>query len=238
MHSIFRDQLKTITSALQKFAKDVRVKDDPLDGIDWEGWKEFNDLFGHSLAISAKSGVGEAYAQLDLNDADALSLANQGAIDYASNRAAELVGKRINADGDIVENPNSSYSVDDATREFIRSDITQAMEEGWSNDELASKLEENYAFSEDRAETIARTETAFADTQGNMELYRQSDVVESKQWIVGEDCCPDCAELDGEVVGLDENFSDGSECPPAHPNCRCDFIPILNESPEPQEEEQ
>lgn len=237
VHGIFQDQLKKITAALAKFQKDIRITDDPLDGIKWVGWEEFNDLFGTSIALSARSGVGEAYAQLDLDNPETLSLANQGAIEYAQNRAAELVGKQINAAGEIVENPNSQYSIDEATREFIRSDVTQAMEEGWSNDELAAKLEENYAFSEQRAETIARTETAFADTQGNMVLYRESEIVESKQWIVGADCCPECAELADEIVGLEENFSDGSECPPAHPNCRCDFIPILTEQTETQEEQ-
>jgi SPP1 gp7 family putative phage head morphogenesis protein len=242
VHAIFQSQLAKITSKLEKIQKDINLNDDPLKGIDWEGWEEFNDLFGRSLSLTAKSGANMAYAQIDIDNPEALELANTGAIDYAKSRAAELVGKRINDDGDIVDNPNSEYSVDDATRELIRSDITTAMEEGWSDDDLAAALEDNYAFSSDRAMTIARTETAFADTNGNMELYSASGVVDTKEWIVGAECCPDCAEIDGQIVGLDEKFigPDGEEldCPPAHPNCRCDFIPGLSESTEPPTEEQ
>lgn len=243
VYDLLQKQLVQITAKLTKLEK-ATATDDPLSDIEWTGWEEFNDLFGQSLAISAQSGVTAAYAQIGLKDQDAFVVANEGAIEYAKNRSAELVGKRINAEGDIVDNPNSAYSVDDATRELIRSDVTTAMEEGWSNDELASALVDNYAFSEHRAETIARTETAFADTNGNKALYEASGLVESKQWIVGADCCDICAELDGEVVGLDEKFSDGSDCPPGHPNCRCDFIPILgdtssdqSESPDQTEEE-
>lgn len=233
---IFKSQLAKLTSTLEKLQKDAPLPDDPFKGIQWAGWEEFNDLFGTSLALAAKLGVQEAYVQIDLNDKGALNLANEGAIEYAKTRSAELVGMRYNSSGELVENPNADYSIDEATRELIRSDVTTAMEEGWSNDDLAEVLADNYAFSDQRAETIARTETAFADTNGNMSMYVESGIVESKQWIVGADCCPDCAELDGEVVGLDEQFSDGSDCPPAHPNCRCDFIPILNEA-EPTEEQ-
>jgi hypothetical protein len=58
-----------------------------------------------------------------------------------------------------------------------------------------------------------------------MEAYEQSGVVEQKQWLTAPDCCDRCAELDGKVVGLEEEFfdddyGDGTE-PPLHPNCRC-----------------
>ena len=97
-------------------------------------------------------------------------------------------------------------------------------------------LEENYAFSEARAETIARTETANADCQGNLAVYKESGVVAQKQWIVGAGCCDECQELDGEIVDLDDNFSTGDDAPPAHPNCRCDYVPLIDEQANTNEE--
>lgn len=225
----FETLLKTLAdNVVNKVAKLGATGADPLSGIVWKGWEEIQDLFGKQLALSAKLGVKGAYAQLNLDNKDLLNLANEDAIKFAEQRAAELVGKQIR-DGQVVDNPNPDYSIEDATREMIRADVTTAMEQGLSNDDLAAMLEENYAFSELRAETIARTETAFADCQGNMVVYRDSGVVDKKRWIVGADCCPECEEVDGEIVDLDENFSNGIDAPPAHPNCRCDFIPILNE---------
>lgn len=167
--------------------------------------------------------------QIDANDPSALELANEDAIEYANTRAAELVGKKVDEDGSVVDNPNSAYSIEDSTREMIRGDVAQAMEEGLSNDELADMLAENYAFSDARAETIARTETATADTQGNLALYTRSGQVDQKEWITGAGCCDECAAIDGEVVPLDAEFSIGVDAAPAHPNCRCDFLPILSD---------
>jgi SPP1 gp7 family putative phage head morphogenesis protein len=227
VHKQLTTQLGRLLEALdiEKVQKDVEGVD--VDGIEWSGWQEFNDLFGKQLAITAKNGVAQAYTQLKLQAEDMLTLANAGAVEWAKERAAELVGKRFDTNGELVDNPNPKYSIENSTREFIRADVTSAMVEGWSNDKLAKALAENYAFSEERAITIARTETATADTAGNMKLYQQTGVVAKKQWIVGAECCPICEEIDGEVVKLDDEFSSGTQAPPAHPNCRCDFLPIL-----------
>jgi SPP1 gp7 family putative phage head morphogenesis protein len=227
VHKQLTTQLNRLLSSLdiEKVQKDVEGMD-----FEWSGWEEFNDLFGTQLASVAKNGVAQAYAQLKINAEDMLTLANAGAVEWAKQRAAELVGKKFDSTGNLVDNPNPQYSIAQSTREFIRVDITKAMEEGWSNDKLAKTLSGNYAFSEERAMTIARTETATADTAGNLELYRQTGTVAKKQWIVGAECCPICEEIDGEVVGLDDKFSSGTLTPPAHPNCRCDFLPILPET--------
>lgn len=233
---VFKAQAKALANhVVNKVAK---AQDDPIDvdALQFEGWDTIQDLFGTQLATAAELGVTDAYVQLDLDNPDMLDVANEGGIAFAEQRAAELVGKRILDDGSIIDNPNSNYSIEEATREMIRGDVTTAMEQGLSNDELASMLEENYAFSEERALTIARTETAFADCQGNLVLYRESGVVTSKQWIVGDGCCDECAEVNGEIVGLDEKFSNDVEAPPAHPNCRCDFIPVLSEQSEEESE--
>ena len=202
-----------------------------VDKIDLET-DSLMGVFKSSFEVSGKQGVADASIQIDFpskNNDDALNLANEDAIAYARERSAELVGKRVLADGTVIENPNAEYSITEATREMLRGDITQAIEEGMSNDKLAAILEENYAFSSARAVTIARTETALANCNGNAVIYKNSGIVASKQWIVGENCCDECAEVNGEIVPLDENFSNDVKFPPAHPNCRCDFIPILNE---------
>jgi SPP1 gp7 family putative phage head morphogenesis protein len=232
--SKLKKQFKKLADAVashvvNKVGKDAGNIIDPFADFTWTGWSDVQDLFGTQLVAAGTLGATQAYAQINLDDPSTLDLANADAIQYSKERSAELVGKRIKADGTVIDNPNPIYSMEDATREMLRADVTAAMEQGLSNDKLASILKENYAFSDERAETIARTETALADCNGNLVLYRRSEQVDSKKWIVGADCCDECAALDGEVVGLEEKFSNGTEAPPAHPNCRCDFIPVLNE---------
>ena len=89
---------------------------------------------------------------------------------------------------------------------------------------------------QDRAELIARTESAIADVAGNMISYRESGVVEKKGWLVGEDSCDECqANADEGDIDLDEAFSDGSDCAPAHPRCTCDIVPRVSELPDDNE---
>lgn len=191
----------------------------------------FMDDIRPLLGKVAIEGGAAALAQLQIDDQDMFTLVNHEAVDYALDRSAELVGKRVDSDGNVVDNPNAQYAIDDATREFLRTDVAQAIEEGWSNDRLADAISANYAFSDERAETVARTETAYADVNGNLDAWRASGLVDQKQWLTAPDCCDECQDLDGETVDLDDDFpNDGGDGPPLHPNCRCDVVPVLTDS--------
>ena len=127
---------------------------------------------------------------------------------------------------------NAEWFIEQSTRDLLRGDVASAIEQGWSTNKLRDTLESNYAFSEQRAETIARTETAFADSRGNMIAYKESGVVSGKEWIMGsehdiDDECDD-NEAAG-VIGLDDEFPSGDTEAPAHPNCVCDVLPVLAE---------
>lgn len=153
--------------------------------------------------------VGVTHDQLETM----LLQSNAAASDWASDHAAELV-----------------KGLDETTRERVSELVQQALDEGWSNDQLADALTEDSAFDDSRAEVIARTETAAADVQGSLIGWKESGVVASKEWKTGGACCDECADLDGETVPLDEDFPDGD--PPLHPNCRCDVLPVLSEEEE------
>lgn len=137
-----------------------------------------------------------------------LSQANANASDWAQEHAAELI-----------------KGLDATTRERVRELVDQAIAEGWSNDTLADALDNDGVFGDARAEMIARTESAAADVQGNLIGWKESGVVAGKEWKTGAGCCDECEALEGEIVPLDEEFPDGD--PPAHPNCRCDVLPVM-----------
>jgi len=79
-----------------------------------------------------------------------------------------------------------------------------------------------------RANTIARTETMRAASEGRQQAWNQGmtegfiDSLWQKEWIAESDACEVCQAIDGQRVGVKDSFSVGE--PPAHPNCRCDVL--------------
>lgn len=197
--------------------------DAALDDIDWN-WTELAAEVQPALTGIAVAAGKSAVSELGLFDKAVLAKMTVDATTYAESRAAEMVGMKL-VDGQLVE--NEGWSIPAATRDMVRSAVTQAMEEGQSNQELATAIRESGAFSKERATVIARTETAKADVQGSIAGWKASGLVAGKQFDAAPDCCDECQEVDGEIVSLDEEFSQGD--PPLHPQCRCSASPILTD---------
>lgn len=230
--------VKTKMSALAAHAEKAasasitKVSDKQDDYFDLSILKNLQNDFEDSFNSVVIDGVDVAFIQINYeNDPDtaaSIDQANEKAIEYARSRAAEMVGKRVLEDGTLTDNPNANWSITESTRDRIRDLVTKAEQEGWSNAQLADQIDENGALGAARAEMIARTETRIADTAGNMIAYRESGVVEMKAWILGEEACDECqGNADEGEIGIDESFSDGSDCAPAHPNCACDTVPRI-----------
>jgi SPP1 gp7 family putative phage head morphogenesis protein len=183
-----------------------------LESLDMAGWQKLLGEIGPLLEKIVKDGAKQGFLQVGVEqDIDRLlTLTNDFAVTYAKDRGSVLI-----------------TDISESTRNMIRKDIANALESGASNDVLAAVLERGYAFSPARAEVIARTETAYADVEGNIEAYKQSGQVSGKQWITGAGCCELCDELDGKIVPLNKPFPGGRSGPPLHPNCRCDVLPVL-----------
>jgi len=214
-----------------------------LDDIDFQGWSVIVGDVEEMLQSMGEDGAKLALLQLGgiADDKTIVSSSDAVTNDYAKRRAAELVGMRYTAEGDLIENPNAKWAITDSTRDMLRSTVTTALEEGWSNDHLADELENNFAFSSSRAETIARTEIKRADMQGSLSAYKESGVVQGKESLLSFDYDDDdeCQEnADAGVIPLDEDFPSGDDAPPYHPNCRCDLVPSVIEGEDNEEPEQ
>lgn len=112
--------------------------------------------------------------------------------------------------------------------ERARALIGRQAAEGWSLDVLMQELRAaSVADSADRAEQIARTETARAYSKGSILAWKAAGVVDRKQWLVTRPC-PVCAALDGKIVAIDAEFAPGIQHPPdPHTNCKCAIAPVL-----------
>ncbi len=172
---------------------------------------ELQDVFESVTIDGGKEALAQVLAQIDESQ---LNQVNARAVVYAKERSAELVTQ-----------------LSDSTRDLLRSDIVAALEDRESTVDFSKILSENYGFSEARAKTIARTEMAYADVQGNLIGWKESGVVVSKQWLTSStEGCDICEPLNEVIVGIDDDFpGDAGDGPPIHPNCECDIVPIVNE---------
>lgn len=209
-----------------------------LQLIDFSEWEDLSGDAEEVIAAVSVMGGGEALKQIDLDgDEDVDALMRQRAEAWAKDRAAEMVGMKV-VDGELVPNPEAKWQITDGTREWLRSTTEQALDEGWSSQEMAKAITENYAFSPERAEMIARTEIARADVAGSVEGWKASGLVSNKEWLAAPDCCDECQEMNGKTAPIDEAFEDGKDVP-LHPHCRCDVLPVVDEAvPEPTEQEE
>ncbi len=91
---------------------------------------------------------------------------------------------------------------------------------------LIDDLVEDLDVSEIRAEAIARTEIVRAHAEGQLDAMERMGVEEvgvAVEWSTAGDLrvCPMCATLEGIVLTVEEAHG----LIPAHPNCRCAFLP-------------
>lgn len=200
-----------------------------LASLDLSDWAVLVTPTERLLAAMATDGATTGLERLGLDASLFSDTVNADVADFAATRAAELVGMRVLPDGTLVPSLNPDTAITEATRDLVRDTVTQAFTDGWSRDTLAERLQDAYAFSDQRADLIARTEISNAQIQGSLTGWRASGVVTQKQWILGsehdrDDEC-DAAAGDGPVP-LEATFSSGDDAPPAHPNCTCDLIAL------------
>ena len=143
----------------------------------------------------------------------AFNVSDPNAIKWAKEHGAEL-----------------AKDLSDVTEQAVRDAIAKAYEGGNLDKAFDDILDA--VGDEARAEMITRTETMFAANEGQRASWEQAVDAgllppnAKREWIATNDSmpplCEDCAELDGQVAELGEQYPDpGADGPPLHPNCRC-----------------
>jgi len=148
-------------------------------------------------------------------------------------RAGELIGVKFELTDEVVENINKKTMIfAEQVNETTKKKLRRELGDGITGGEGISKLSERVSgiFKTRRkydAERIARTEVNAASNGAELEAYKQSEVIEKKEWLAEPDACDICAPLNGDTVKLKKTFNGGFDYPPAHPNCRCTILPVI-----------
>jgi HK97 family phage portal protein len=152
---------------------------------------------------------------------------NDNAVEYAKTHAASL-----------------ARGLQESTIDALRGVISRGVEQGFGVDKITDEIVGNgRLFTQERAQIIARTETARAFNEGNLETFKQVPTVAGKQWLVASNPCRYCREASEQTKtnakSLDDPFvvDVGKvkvrrvevQAPPLHPNCRCGLLSVRRE---------
>jgi hypothetical protein len=189
-------------------------------------WQSLIPHVEQALAEIGQQTVADVFAQISLQPssyASMFQIANTDALNYAHERAAELVGMRVQADGSVVANPDAKWSITESTRQALRSEVEAAFEQNQSPGQLAKVIEQSQTFSPSRAQMIARTETAMAQTDASVKVSTAyGATTKSIQLSSNHDHDDECDEARGlGKVPIDTVYPDGSKHVPLHPRCQC-----------------
>lgn len=233
---VFGHQREKAGDEARRLIKKVRKADDPEE-IANKIFESIEAEFSHlpaearaALEQAALSGVSDAWAQIEVTDSGIISQANIEAAEYATKRAAELVGMKYNQSGELVENPNAEWAISSTTRDRLREIIKNAFENKTPFSEIISDIENADIFSEDRAAMIARTEISRAQVNANLNAWGKTGLVSKVRWEAwGPEPCAMCELNDGEIRQIGTRFPSGATMPLEHPNCNCGLVAVLDE---------
>lgn len=141
-----------------------------------------------------------------------------------------------------------SFNVNQETMKQLRREFAAGIDLGEGIRKLRKRVEKVFDIAEKfRSERIARSEIVRASSAAAEEAYKQSGVVEGKEWVANPDACIWCSSMHGTTMGLGGNYFtqgeqlevDGSVMhfdysdityPPLHPNCYSDDTEVYTEA--------
>ena len=120
----------------------------------------------------------------------------------------------------------------------LREELAQGIVNGENKPQLTERVKKVFGHEKKNAGVVAQTEVGAVSNAGAVEGYRQSGVVEGKQWHAsGPNPRPDHIAANGQIVPIDQEFQVGGEGLryPGDPNgqaknvcnCHCSVLPVV-----------
>jgi SPP1 gp7 family putative phage head morphogenesis protein len=113
----------------------------------------------------------------------------------------------------------------------LKQELRRAIIQSEGIGKVAEKVRKVFDITEERTNTIARTELNRAENQGQLQAFKKSGKKMTKTWLSAHDARTSdlCRRLDGQTVDIDAKFKDAHtkgewDAPPSHVNCRSTLL--------------
>jgi hypothetical protein len=174
------------------------------------------DFIATATAIGAQSGEKLYKIPVGLQSTDEIIQK------LTTERVAWLVGKRVDKDGMVVDNPNAEYRISDKTRRDLNQSIKTSLSLGEDKAQAVARLQ-SVINNPKRATDIAQTEMVNAHGSGLIEYGRQSGATGKRSRDVNAK--DDCATFSRQGIVPLEHLYGGKHISPAyHTRCRCGLV--------------
>jgi HK97 family phage portal protein len=216
----------------KKAPQSASIKEILADLTDVKGQllKELTEAFDVGAFGGSKVGASRLNQILEGSGAGRINVDRiSDALAKAMEKRAELIVESV-IDGTVqrfVESQDATFSIQQETR----------------------RLEQSLQTTRARAEMIARTESANAYHAGQIDAWKQTDIVKQKHFLIAPGACQYCSAVSNQYgpgqksLPIDEPMVKAGQTITGtaggtmevgidsqgivHPNCRCDFIPVL-----------
>jgi hypothetical protein len=138
---------------------------------------------------------------------------DKNALAYAKARGGELITE-----------------IDETTLNSVEKLIAEGVENGWSIEDFAGRLEDSGLFGDTRSELVARNELRLAENNGLITTAKELGT--TKLHCFDGDGCDVCAERNGEVFDIDEALQIEED---THPNCVLAWSPAVSDEEDNEE---
>lgn len=259
---------KAFAPSIVKVDAEDDIRDEEPEGIGQRMSRQINNVFRTASEVlvaglsSSGADVDAILASFEQNIFDA----TLGPITAAAATGGAAGLEAINVDASVfnVTNPAVAEAIESfnlrlagevtqATVDAVKETLAQGVEDGESISQLTQRVIDTGKFSSDRAQTIARTESARGFVAGEELGWVESGVVAGKKWLLAPGACPYCREaaklfnskaqghpLGEPFLAIGDTITPPGNSPmtisfaaingpPLHPNDRCDIIAVLED---------
>lgn len=132
---------------------------------------------------------------------------------------------RSNYDTFLKETAQISKNIDSHTSALIYDELYKGVENLESMHDLAVRIADVFdGCTQNRALTIARTETMRSFNNSTIDAYKTAQIEQAQLLITNDErTCDECSSLSGLVLPVDESRG----YLPIHPKCRCTWIAVI-----------
>lgn len=240
VYDIDKDGQKQLMELLKKYKKNQKDLTEQVAAIILENQDESGAIvLSPTLTMEVREAVTENLNEMQQTEQEFMEKALATAYTDAAKQTAKVIGLKASFDlvreemvqraiNTPIDGKNFSERIWENTDDLanrIYNDVLKCIKTGKRPNHIIKQIKDDYGTSAYNAKRLFHTELAKVVCDAQMQIYRDSGVVDKVMWMatLENNTCERCAELDGKLFDLDN-----APMPPLHPNCRCCHVPIVD----------